>query len=392
MPTFFAPWRRRARTKNHFAVFDSHIDMPNTSNDKSASIPWSTGAICRILQKLRRRTEPSGSPTSSRTRIRSSTTRSSTRSIGYCLYGRASRRWQSAPLQRKEPPSDENKFAKTTCVEHAVRKSVEGSTPARVKHSRLSGHVVKTVKMFYPRAIKIGKYIYTKRVFFLDAAPRDTPSHFTQNMAGAGASAPADRGPPSPPQTRGGRQEAAPRSLTNKRGANGTGPAEMAPSKKRLKITIDERIATGWQPTGSVWPQLIPGTPGPDEHITSALQLNPFEKALEAALPQARKNLIKWAAECPGESVRFKAENANKIERLAKQTGRAQSAPRAGPFLRSINLTLLDRLSKEAGNPDPLLVRDIAEGMKISGKEGAPHFNPPNQGGRNFRRGITQAS
>ena len=26
--------------------------------------------------------------------------------------------------------------AKTTCVEHAVRKSVEGSTPARVKHSR----------------------------------------------------------------------------------------------------------------------------------------------------------------------------------------------------------------------------------------------------------------
>ena len=166
MPTFFAPWRRRARTKNHFAVFDSHIDMPNTSNDKSASIPWSTGAICRILQKLRRRTEPSGSPTSSRTRIGSSTTRSSTRSIGYCLYGRASRRWQSAPLQRKEPPSDENKSAKTTCVEHAVRKSVEGSTPARVKHSRLSGHVVKTVKMFYPRAIKIGKYIYTKRVFF----------------------------------------------------------------------------------------------------------------------------------------------------------------------------------------------------------------------------------
>ena len=212
-------------------------------------------------------------------------------------------------------------------------------------------------------------YLY-KESFFLDATPRDTPSHFTQNMAGAGASAPADRGPPSPPQTRGGRQEAAPRSLTNKRGANGTGPAEMAPSKKRLKITIDERIATGWQPTGSVWPQLIPGTPGPDEHITSALQLNPFEKALEAALPQARKNLIKWAAECPGESVRFKAENANKIERLAKQTGKAQSAPRAGPFLRSINLTLLDRLSKEAGNPDPLLVRDIAEGMKISGKEG----------------------
>ena len=150
----------------------------------------------------------------------------------------------------------------------------------------------------------------------------------------------------------------------------GRGQPKWPHQKKRLKITIDERIATGWQPTGSVWPQLIPGTPDPDEHITSALRLNPFEKALEAALPQARKNLIKWAAECPGESVRFKAENANKIERLAKQTGKAQSAPRAGPFLSNINLTLLDRLSKEAGNPDPLLVRDIAEGMKISGKEG----------------------
>ena len=95
-----------------------------------------------------------------------------------------------------------------------------------------------------------------------------------------------------------------------------------------------------------------------------------LKKRWKQRYPKREKNLIRWAAGCPGESVRFKAENANKIERLAKQTRKAQSAPRAGPFQNNINLTLLDRLSKEAGNPDPLLVRDIAEGMKISGKEG----------------------
>ena len=152
----------------------------------------------------------------------------------------------------------------------------------------------------------------------------------------------------------------------------GTPPSEWVPSKGRFLQGLKTRAAAQDQPAGKALPMLIGNEfPSPEAHIDKATKMDPFDIALEEAIPQQFKYIAYKCTWQPGEVLqqreRAVAELKDVSRKLKPLGGKWKEKLPEGSPARQLNLPLIQLLCKTFEYPDVNLPRDLAWGMPIVG-------------------------